>query len=313
MPKQFELNAAAPWISRITAAIIVIIALGLISISAWMNYRLGASFGRTIEDAMLYGTASALISVLGAAMSFMVGHGWRQRRRGVAAASFIIMLLCLTFSFMATTGFGFGARTHARDAQFLQAALNRSKLTSLQDSQKDLERITEALRMQNLPARERRSNEERIRELEANIRDQQTNLALAPTVLTATSQVDVLARIMRQDPELITVGLVALLALINEPAGVALSIALGSIWPTTLVKVPGTADPAPLVKSPLLALPSGHASPKIRTPNVRSAQKSKDIDRPVAVYVATRLTCASATIARTCRKCGSRTDARSRS
>jgi hypothetical protein len=284
MPKQFELNAAASWISRFTAAIIVIIALGLISISAWMAYRLGASFGRTTEEAMLYGTASALISLLGAAMSFMVGHKWRQGRRGAAAASAIIMVLCLTFSFMATTGFSFGARTQARDAQFLQAELNRSKLTSLQASQKDLERINETLRMPNLPARERRANEERIRELEANVRDQQTKLALAPAVLTATSQVDVLARIMGQDPELITFGLVALLALINELAGVALSLALGNFWSAMPAKAASTADPAPLFQKPLSALRNGHANSKVRRSNLRPFRNSKDIEAAVTEF-----------------------------
>jgi hypothetical protein len=248
MPQQFELNAAASWISRIIAAIIVIIALGLISISAWINYCLGTNFGRTTEDAMLYGTASAFISVLGAAMSFMVGHTWRQGRRGVAVVGSIIMLLCLTYSFTAAVGFTIGVRTHARDAQFLQAELNRSELTKLQASQKELERIDETLRMPNLPASERRANEERIRELEANIRDQQTKLALAPAVLTETSQVDVLARIMGQDPELITFGLVALLALIIELAGAALFFALGSLWPATSSKAARTIDPAPLVQ-----------------------------------------------------------------
>jgi hypothetical protein len=248
MLKQFELNAVASWISRITSAVIVIIALGFICISAWINYRGGAGFGQTTEEAILYGTASAFISVLGAAMSFTVGQKWRQRRRGVAAASATIMLMCVTFSFTAAVGFTMGVRTHARDAQFLQAELNRSELTKLQASQKDLGRIDETLRMPNLPASERRANEERIRELEANIRDQQTKLALAPAMLTATSQVDVLARIMRQDPELITFGLVALLALIIELAGAALFFALGSLWPATSSKAARTIDPAPLVQ-----------------------------------------------------------------
>ena len=138
MPKQLELNAAASWISRITAAIIVIIALGLISISAWINYCLGTNFGRTTEDAMLYGTASAFISVLGVAMSFMVGHIWRQGRRTVVAVGSIIMLLCLSYSFTAAVGFTIGVRTHARDAQFLQAELNWSELTKLRPAKKIL-------------------------------------------------------------------------------------------------------------------------------------------------------------------------------
>ena len=213
-----------------------------------MNYRSGAGFGRSTEEVILYGTAYAFISVLGAAMSFMVGHTWRQGRRGVAVVGSIIMLLCLTYSFTAAVGFTIGVRTHARDAQFLQAELNRSELTKLQASQKDLERIDETLRMPNLPASERRANEERIRELEANIRDQQTKLALAPAVLTETSQVDVLARIMGQDPELITFGLVALLALIIELAGAALFFPLGSLWPATSSNAARTIDPAPLVQ-----------------------------------------------------------------
>jgi hypothetical protein len=152
----------------------------------------------------------------------------RNGAKGVAVVGSIIMLLCLSYSFTAAVGFTIGIRTHARNVRFLQAELNRSELTKLQASQKDLERIDETLRMPNLPASERHANEERIRELEANIRDQQTKLTLAPAVLTETSQADVLARIMGQDPELFTIGLAAWQAFIIELAGAALFFALGS-------------------------------------------------------------------------------------
>jgi hypothetical protein len=103
-----------------------------------MNYRSGAGFGRTTEEVILYGTASAFISVLGVAMSFMVGHIWRQGRRTVVAVGSIIMLLCLSYSFTAAVGFTIGVRTHARDAQFLQAELNWSELTKLRPAKKIL-------------------------------------------------------------------------------------------------------------------------------------------------------------------------------
>jgi hypothetical protein len=209
---------------RFSSVIGVAVTLLLIAIDIAISYELGSSFGRNDFEGLLYGGACALAAILKAILPIRVRALFKEWRPVAAAAASLLWLLCATLSFTGAVGFGITARNSAKDAQTLQAELNRSKLRSLNTDQTELDRVQNRLRSTSLTLRERREYEQRVYQLEARIANRQSEVKHAPSILTATSQADALARLLSVAPEwMISVGpewtnviLVTVLALMLE-------------------------------------------------------------------------------------------------
>ena len=217
------------WGNRIVASIAGFAALGLVAISVGINYRFSSSFGRTELDGFLYGGASALGDILKAAIPFLVAVAIKERRWGQASAGIIVWFTCVIFSFSSATGFGIASRTFASDATTLQAGLNRHELAALQSGQDELNRIRVTLGSGNLRTTDRRGLELRETALSRDTGELRSRLALAPSILTPTTQADALAQLFGVEPSRMTNGLVILLAALLEfGSGLGLFVALGA-------------------------------------------------------------------------------------
>ena len=220
---------AMHWGIRIVACVTAVAALGLVCISAAMNFRFGYSFGRTELDGWLYGGASALSDVLKAAIPFVVVCALKRRRWGQAASGAMVWVICVVFSFSSATGFGIANRSFTSDATILQAGLNRNELTALQSDQQELTHIRATLGSANLRATDRRDLELRETALSRETGELRSRLALAPTVLTPTTQAEALAHLFGAEPSRVTNGLVILLAsLLELGSGLGMFVALGT-------------------------------------------------------------------------------------
>lgn len=89
--------------------------LGLLAISAAMNFRFGLTLGTTELDALIYGCASVCADLLKALLPFIILAGWREHRFLLMLLASLLWSIFTLYSF--TSGIGF-------------AALNRATLTS---------------------------------------------------------------------------------------------------------------------------------------------------------------------------------------
>jgi len=108
-----------------------ITSIGFVLISAAMNWRFGASFGRSTLDAFLYGCASALGDILKAVLPFLIAWSITARRPLGAMAGITVWLVCLVFSL--TSAVGFASLNRADTAKI--RALQASHLETLQIEQ----------------------------------------------------------------------------------------------------------------------------------------------------------------------------------
>ncbi|MGE3063986.1 MAG: hypothetical protein AB7K67_00205 [Hyphomicrobiaceae bacterium] len=211
---------------RIIVRLAAVASAALLIISIAITFEVGKSFGRTDVEAQLYGAACAFADALKALLFTLSASAFRKRRRTMAITGFALFLLLTTFSFSSTVSFGLAARTFAGDVQILQAEQNKSAISALRDDQGELARIRNRLREPDLSIRERRELERRNHDLATAVADRQRQLALAPRIITATTQSDALARMLGVAPETATVGLAMLLALAMDLGpGIGLAIA----------------------------------------------------------------------------------------
>ncbi|MBU2582588.1 MAG: hypothetical protein KJ622_12800 [Alphaproteobacteria bacterium] len=89
--------------------------LGLLAISAAMNFRFGMTLGITQLDSLIYGVASVCADLLKALLPFVILAGWRDQRIVLTVLASLLWSVFTLYSF--TSGIGF-------------AALNRATLTS---------------------------------------------------------------------------------------------------------------------------------------------------------------------------------------
>jgi hypothetical protein len=190
--------------------------LGMLCIGALMNFRFGSSFGRTEFDGWLFGGVSALADVVKAATPFAVDYA---RRRGCwiqAIAGVTVCVICMSYSFVGTTGFGIVSRTYAADAGAIQAGLNRNALAALQSDQIELTQVQGELSNANLRGRDRQDLLQREATLLRGTTELRSHLTMAPSILTPTSQAEALAKMVGIDPALTLNCLVVQLAVFLE-------------------------------------------------------------------------------------------------
>ncbi|MGE3709017.1 MAG: hypothetical protein AB7G35_05050 [Hyphomicrobiaceae bacterium] len=202
----------------------------MLMVSVSITYDIGHAFGRTDAQSFRYGMACAFADCL-KALAFPVSVlAYRAGRHLMGVVGLVVFALLTALSFSSTVGFGLASRTYAGDVQVLQAEQNRSAVIALRDDQQELARIRARLREPDLTARERRDLERHNQDLAGTIAERQRQLALAPRIITATTQSDALAHILGLAPETVTFGLSVLLAL-SLDIGPAIGFALAGALP----------------------------------------------------------------------------------
>ena len=138
-------------------------------------------------------------------------------------------------SAVSAIGFASANRTFAVDTRTVQAALNQSRLASLEADQTELRRLRDRLASTELGRSERVQVASAVQRLEAAIAASRGKLEdAAPVVSTANPQAYTLAKLTGVGIDKIEVGLVVLVALLVEMGG------LGPFITMNLAKVPQT-------------------------------------------------------------------------
>jgi hypothetical protein len=97
----------------IGAAVLFATAVGLTGVGLVMNARFAASFGRTIEAAVLLALIGLAIDVLAVMLPAAAVHLWHRRAIGAAVTAWTIWVAALAMTLLAATGF---ASTQIGDA-----------------------------------------------------------------------------------------------------------------------------------------------------------------------------------------------------
>jgi hypothetical protein len=82
-----------------------IVSLGFLGASAVANYLFGASLGRTLWEAQLYGAVGVLAVAMNALAPFYISWSLAAKRRITAASIMLLWALCLTYSITSALGF----------------------------------------------------------------------------------------------------------------------------------------------------------------------------------------------------------------
>jgi hypothetical protein len=229
---------------RVIVPIVWIASAGLVVVSVAMNFAFGSSFGRTALESFAYGAAFAFADILKAAAP-IAAKGSFANRNWVAV--FIAVLLWGTFtvcSAVSTVGFAAANRTFTVDARKLQAALNQSRLASLETDQSELRRLRERLASPDLARSERLQLATAAQRLEAAIAGTRGKLEdAAPVVTTPNPQAHTLADLASASMEKVETGLVLLVALLVEMGGFGPFIATNLAKVPNATKVPTAAEP----------------------------------------------------------------------
>lgn len=102
----------------------VAMSLGLIAISAALNFRFAYRMADTEVDAWLYGLSIAVADVIKAMMPFVMGWAWRKRSVLTFAGGFIFFATATAFSFTSATGY---AAQHRLTKQVVSGDSNDSR------------------------------------------------------------------------------------------------------------------------------------------------------------------------------------------
>jgi hypothetical protein len=104
-----ETHAIAPptrsFVTTITAAVLLATAVGLTAVGLVMNARFSASFGQTIEAAVLLALIGLAIDVLAVTLPTVAVQFWHRRAVAAAGMTWMIWLAALTMTLLAATGF----------------------------------------------------------------------------------------------------------------------------------------------------------------------------------------------------------------
>jgi hypothetical protein len=95
------------------SAVLFATAFGLMAVGLIMNARFAASFGQTLEAALLLAAIGLAIDVLAVALPTVAAQLWHSRLRSAAAVAWVIWCAALTMTLLAATGF---ASTQIGDA-----------------------------------------------------------------------------------------------------------------------------------------------------------------------------------------------------
>src|SRR5215510_9039478 len=125
-------------------AIVVIVGIasaGLLGVSVSMNFAFGSSFGRTALESYAYGAAFGFADILKVAAPIVVANSFGNRRWGAALLALFLRGTFTACSAVSAIGFASANRTFTVDTRRVQAALNQSRLASLEADQSELRRL----------------------------------------------------------------------------------------------------------------------------------------------------------------------------
>ena len=109
-------------VTIMTAAVLFATALGLTAVGLVMNARFAASFGQTVEAAMLLAAIGLAVDLLAVVLPSVAVQLWHRGSVLAAGAAWTIWLAALSMTLLAATGF---ASTHIGDA-----VAGRAKISS---------------------------------------------------------------------------------------------------------------------------------------------------------------------------------------
>ena len=220
----------------LAVTIIGVASAGLIAVSVAMNFAFGSSFGRTGLESYAYGAAFGFADILKVAAPIGAARSFGNRKWGAAFLGLVVWGTFTLCSAVSAIGFASANRTFAVDTRTVQAALNQSRLVSLEADQSELRRLRDRLASPELGRSERVPARSQLQRLEAAIGASRGKLEdAAPVVSTANPQAYTLAKLTGAGIDKIEVGLVLLVALLVEMGG------LGPFITMNLAKVPQTA------------------------------------------------------------------------
>jgi hypothetical protein len=220
----------------VIVAMVAIASAGLIAVGVSMNFAFGSSFGRTPLESYAYGAAFGFADILKVAAPIGAARCFGNRKWGAAFLSLVVWGTFTLCSAVSAIGFASANRTFAVDTRTVQAALNQSRLASLEADQTELRRLRDRLASTELGRSERAQVASAVQRLEAAIGASRGKLEdAAPVVSTANPQAYTLAKLTGVGVDKIEVGLVLLVALMVEMGG------LGPFVTMNLAKVPRAA------------------------------------------------------------------------
>jgi hypothetical protein len=209
---------------------------GLMVVSVAMNFSFGSSFGRTALESYAYGAAFGFVDILKVAAPVVAARSFGNRKWGTAFLGLLVWGTFTVCSAVSAIGFASANRTYAIDTRTVQAALNQSRLASLEADQTELRRLRNRLASTEVGRGERIQLTAAAQRLEAAIGASRGKLEdAAPVVSTANPQAYTLAKLTGVGIDKIEVGLVVLVALLVEMGG------LGPFVTMNLAKVPHSA------------------------------------------------------------------------
>jgi hypothetical protein len=152
-------------------------------------------------------------------------------------------------SAVSAIGFASANRTFTVDSRTVQAALNQSRLASLEADQSELRRLRDRLASSGLGWRERAQLAASVQRLETALGSTRNQLEVAaPVVSTPNPQAHTLAKLTGLDFDKVEVGLVVLVALLVELGGFGPFITMKLAMDLKKRKVPSNPSPAPKSK-----------------------------------------------------------------
>src|SRR5262245_3181072 len=229
----------------IVVAIVGIASTGLLAVSVSMSFAFGSSFGRTAFESYAYGAAFGFADILKVAAPLIVANSFGNRRWGAALLALILWGTFTACSAVSAIGFASANRTFTADSRKVQAALNQSRLASLEADQSELRRLRERLASPEVSRSERLQLISAAQRLEAAIGANRGKLEdAAPIVTTPNPQAYTLAHLTGASMDNVETGLVLLVALLVELGG------LGPFITMNLAKVPEEKKVLPISAPP---------------------------------------------------------------
>jgi hypothetical protein len=232
--------------SRLMRWLVVAIAglasAGLMAVGVSMNFAFGSSFGRTALESYAYGAAFGFADILKVAAPIVVAKSLGNRNWGAAVVGVLLWGTFTVCSAVSAIGFSSANRTFAIDTRTVQAALNQSRLASLEADQTELRRLRDRIASPELGRGERIQLAAAAQRLEAAIAASRGKLEDAsPVVSTPNPQAHTLAKLTGAGIDKVEVGLVLLVALLVEMGGLGPFITVNLARVPLAPKVPKTA------------------------------------------------------------------------
>src|SRR6476469_10333038 len=124
-------------------------------VSVTMNFAFGSSFGRTAFESYAYGAAFGLADILKVAAPRAAAGSFARRNWTGGLVAILVWGTFTICSVVSAIVFASANRSFTVDTRKVQAALNQSRLASLEADQSELRRVRERLAATEIARSER--------------------------------------------------------------------------------------------------------------------------------------------------------------